>query len=516
MSYLEVSLSLLAARESLPEEEMARIIDHIRLTFPYRSGDHLYRSASYYLVMNMAKERLTTKQETWLDELRPTLSWYRDTMSGCPCCNHPFDDAPQGLCEKCHRFDPYKVSSTTLAFHRQDFHTVMYLSRWVWGTIEDVYVRWTAVALAQLLLRGHISVEQISHLSEGGDHITPSETFQNAVRASPDNLKNTLTMLTITFMKQDYLLVQRAAERCHLDIATFIRRAVWSSEAAWYVRCLRAATGRVHGCDLGWLLSSSIDKPLQQIRQLQIETEDVQENATSRLFNAFAWYLYTNTKRLSQEHPLIARKLLEIVKNDAYVSQPERAALEQEKKRFHALNVVPPHDLRPCTEQEVLALEQQLGYCLPRVYREMLLWIGHGAGKLMQDLDCFYEHLVHFQKKARQMLKEHACHLSLPDDALVFFLYQDDCFSFIRASEGEDPPIYAYESTWRRTPFKKVYSRFSDFLALEIEMVADFVLEEKTIPHEVTLMLQTLVDFNRGALFPVPQRHTGEERFGDL
>src|SRR6266581_1021262 len=249
MSYLEVSLSSLAARESLPEEEMARIIDHIRLTFPYRSGDHFYRSSSYYLVMNIAKERLTKKQEAWLDELRPTLYMYRDNTSGCACCNHPFDDAPLGLCEKCHRFDPYKVSSTTLAFHRQDFHKLMYLSRWVWGTIEDVYVRWTAVALAQLLFRGRISVEQIGQLSECGDQITPIEAFQNAVRASQADLKNTLTMLSITFMQQDYLLVQRAAELCRLDIATFIRRSVWSSEAAFYVRCLRAATGRVHGCD---------------------------------------------------------------------------------------------------------------------------------------------------------------------------------------------------------------------------------------------------------------------------
>lgn len=299
MSYLEVSLSSLAAREGLPEEEMARILDHIRLTFPYRSGDHFYRSASFYLVMNMAKERLTTKQETWLNELRPTFRWYRDTTSGCSWCNHPFDDAPQGFCEHCHTFNPYKVSRMTLAFHGQDSHTLTYLSRWVWGTIEDVYVRWTAVALAQLLLRGRISVEQISHLSEGGDRITSSEDFQNAVRASPDHLKNTLTMLTITFLKQDYLLVHKAAERCSLDITTFLRRAVWSSKAAWYVRCLKAAAGRVHGCDLGLLLSSSIDKSLQQIRQLQIETEDVQVNAASRLFNSSVWYLSSNTKRLS-------------------------------------------------------------------------------------------------------------------------------------------------------------------------------------------------------------------------
>ena len=62
----------------------------------------------------------------------------------------------------------------------------------------------------------------------------------------------------------------------------------------------------------------------------------------------------------------------------------------------------------------------------------------------MQDLDCFYEQLLGFQQRARQMLSEHDCRLSLPEDAFVFFLCQDSCFSFIRASEGEDPPVYAY------------------------------------------------------------------------
>ncbi len=67
-----------------------------------------------------------------------------------------------------------------------------------------------------------------------------------------------------------------------------------------------------------------------------------------------------------------------------------------------------------------------------------------------------------------------------------------------------------YDSTWRRAPFQRVYRHFSDFLALEIEILADDRGAEKTIPHEVKLMLKTLVDFNRGAMFPAPKRETGE------
>ncbi len=509
MPYLEVSLASLAIRESLPKEEMARVIDHIRRTFPYRSGDHFYRSSSDYLVIQMREKRLAKKQESWLYELRSMLYTYPDTNSGCHGCNHPFEDAPMGICERCHRFDPYKVSSIALAFDIQDFKKLIYLSRSVWGTVEEVYARWTAVALAQLLFRGRISVEQIWQLNEGGDHIAPLEVFQDAGSMSQDDSNNTMTILPIQFMKQDYLLVQRAAERCLLDVAAFIRRSLWSSEAEFYVRSMRAATGRVHGCDLGFLLTS-IDKPLKQIQQLQIEAEDVKSGASTRLFNSSVWYLFNSTITLSQEHPLIATKLLEIVKNDSLVSEPEQAVLEREKNRLQALNSIPAHALLPCTEQEVSALEQLLGYSLPLVYREMLLWIGHGGGQLMQDLDCFYEQLLGLQQRARQMLSEHDCRLPLPEDAFVFFLCQDSCFSFIRTSEGEDPPVYAYDSIWRRTPFQKVYRHFSDFLALEIEILADDRGAEKTIPHKVKLMLKTLVDFNGGAMFPAPKRETGE------
>ncbi len=175
MPYLEVSLGSLLARAWLPEEEMARIIEHIRLTFPYRSGEHFYRSSSDYLVIHMAKERPAKKQQSWLYQLLPTLCTYPDINSGCPACNHPFEDAPLDICEKCHSCDPYKVSSITLALQRQDYNKLLYLSGSVWGTVEGVYARWTTVALAQLLFRGRISVEQVRHLHESGDHITPTE-----------------------------------------------------------------------------------------------------------------------------------------------------------------------------------------------------------------------------------------------------------------------------------------------------------------------------------------------------
>src|SRR5262249_5752717 len=82
MPYVEVSLFSLATRASLPKEEMAYIIDYIRRGFPYRSSDHFYRSSSDYLVIHTTKERLTRKQESWLEDSQAVLYTHPDTNSG--------------------------------------------------------------------------------------------------------------------------------------------------------------------------------------------------------------------------------------------------------------------------------------------------------------------------------------------------------------------------------------------------------------------------------------------------
>ncbi len=175
------------------------------------------------------------------------------------------------------------------------------------------------------------------------------------------------------------------------------------------------------------------------------------------------------------------------------------------------LKIVPAHELLPCTEEEVRVIEEQLKLRLPEAYRSFLLWMGHGAGRLMQGLDCFYEHLLDFQSKARFLLAQHECRSSIPEDAFIFFMLEDRCFSFIRTSEGDNPPIYTYNSGWRHVPFRKIYHHFNNFLAIEIEMLEDFLTGDKTLLPEVKSRLEALQHHNAGAIFSVSEKRHGVE-----
>jgi hypothetical protein len=107
-----------------------------------------------------------------------------------------------------------------------------------------------------------------------------------------------------------------------------------------------------------------------------------------------------------------------------------------------------------------------------------------GAGVfLMQYVDCFYPSLRDFQRAALTLLAQDRYVEVLPEDAFVFFKGYNQEFAFFRTTEGNDPPVYAHKREWRRDPFRKVYHRFSDFLALEIEVHADCLADRKSVSY---------------------------------
>ncbi len=131
---------------------------------------------------------------------------------------------------------------------------------------------------------------------------------------------------------------------------------------------------------------------------------------------------------------------------------------------------------RPCTEEEVKALEEKLGRPLPSSYREFLLWMGKGVGngdamRFMCSEDFFiwnWEQEQEMLELAREVLQDDQFPGELPEDAFVFFFHLSYIFCFFRLSEGDDPPVYLWEETC--TEFKKTHEHFSDWLLKEIEI----------------------------------------------
>lgn len=144
--------------------------------------------------------------------------------------------------------------------------------------------------------------------------------------------------------------------------------------------------------------------------------------------------------------------------------------LDQVKQLFKEANARVPlaHWVWPCSEGEVAALEQQLGVRLPAAYREFLLWMGHGAGAFLQGTDVFYD-VLPLTEAAQELLHEDGISAPLPSDAIVFYMAQGYQFMFMRATEGENPPIYFYNEGMSEAPFPQLYASFTAFLEKEIE-----------------------------------------------
>lgn len=151
--------------------------------------------------------------------------------------------------------------------------------------------------------------------------------------------------------------------------------------------------------------------------------------------------------------------------------------LDSLKIRLAEISSISSDQISPCTEEEVSSLELQLGVSLPSAYREFLLWMGHGAGQLMQGSDCFFAQLLTIQEWAKELLQENSFPEKLPDDAFVFFMHQGYQFSFLRTTEGDDPPIYYFLEDEEQTSFIKIHEHYHEFLATEIEMYAKFVAQ---------------------------------------
>lgn len=149
--------------------------------------------------------------------------------------------------------------------------------------------------------------------------------------------------------------------------------------------------------------------------------------------------------------------------------------LDKVKERLKEQNLVSPNEFFPCSPDEVIWSEQQLGISLPKAYQEFLLWMGHGAGQFLRGSDCFFKHLPDLQEWAVELLQENNVLEPLPEDAFVFLMHQGYQFSFFRLSEGDNPPTYSYCEGTNQTSFTRTHDRFSDFLATEVERYAKYL-----------------------------------------
>lgn len=124
-------------------------------------------------------------------------------------------------------------------------------------------------------------------------------------------------------------------------------------------------------------------------------------------------------------------------------------------------------DIQGCPENEILNVLVRQGVSLPAAYRTFLQRMGRSAGAFMGGSDIFYPAPLSLREGAVELLAECKHSFELPEDALVFWMHQGYQFMFLRASEGDDPPVYYFlEGNAEAT---RLHDHFTDFLRSEIE-----------------------------------------------
>ena len=124
--------------------------------------------------------------------------------------------------------------------------------------------------------------------------------------------------------------------------------------------------------------------------------------------------------------------------------------------------VVTENTLQGCSAEEIEEIAASVGRRLPLAYREFLAKMGRGAGVFYVGTDLFYPRLLGITEAARELVAEDEASVVLPEDAIAFMMHQGYQFMFVRAGEGDDPPVYNYRE--QGGEFVKKADQLSQFL----------------------------------------------------
>ncbi|MGF1485801.1 MAG: SMI1/KNR4 family protein [Prochloraceae cyanobacterium] len=147
------------------------------------------------------------------------------------------------------------------------------------------------------------------------------------------------------------------------------------------------------------------------------------------------------------------------------------------KKRIILSKIATVNQIKGCSNEEISILERSCGLILPYSYKIFLKTFGRGAGRLMRDMDIFYDSVFKLTEEAREILSDTKDPV-LPENAFVFTMRYGEQFFFFEINQGiDDPPIFYYLEN--ATEFIKKFNSIWDFVEAEIELHEDFIAERQ-------------------------------------
>ncbi|MBC9914081.1 SMI1/KNR4 family protein [Chitinophaga varians] len=127
--------------------------------------------------------------------------------------------------------------------------------------------------------------------------------------------------------------------------------------------------------------------------------------------------------------------------------------------------------LQPCSDEDIVMLEDMHGIKLPVAYKQFLAVAGRGADTYMAGSDWEYEKLDSVNREAIALLACHGCQ-DLPDKAFICWMHQGYQFAFFVCDGNDDPAIFYYNETAGRADFVQTYDRLSDWLYDELVLAS--------------------------------------------
>ncbi|MEM6731365.1 MAG: SMI1/KNR4 family protein [Myxococcota bacterium] len=118
------------------------------------------------------------------------------------------------------------------------------------------------------------------------------------------------------------------------------------------------------------------------------------------------------------------------------MSRPFDALIE---RRMH-IDGLSERDFSGASSSEIGELEKALGRKLPRQYRAYLSQMGWEPGHAMRGSDIRFGCLAEINLELGEFARESG--LDIPSDAIAIMAHQGYEYWFVRASEGDDPPVY--------------------------------------------------------------------------
>lgn len=126
------------------------------------------------------------------------------------------------------------------------------------------------------------------------------------------------------------------------------------------------------------------------------------------------------------------------------------------------------YKLHPCTEEDIAFLEEHIQRSIPHAYKTFLRKFGRNDERIFDDVNPF-RGVLSTHRAVLGLLKENRVDISvLPSDATVIWLNDQGYeFTFIRASEGDNPPVWHYLE-YEDILFKKIADSFWEYAYRDI------------------------------------------------